>query len=282
MELVRDLRYEIEVARLTEVDARWRTELFLKPSRIIPFSRLYFPQEGEGLAVLDGREYHLRPGRMYLFPPFAAVHLSCPERMVKYWTHFNAFVAGSDMDVLSLCRAANEVVVDNHDFYVELFRRLVEIHFIGQRPTTALESFEAGSVLGLLLLPFLRTIAPREDDKRERDEKRLTPLLLFIERNLAERLTLAELAKTVHLHPTYLSNLFAAVMGIPLIRYINERRMRKAIKLLWSTELSVAEIADAVGVRDAANFSKAIKRHTGLSPSAYKAQLRKRDEPAVP
>lgn len=66
--------------------------------------------------------------------------------------------------------------------------------------------------------------------------------------------------------------------GLPLIAYCNRRRIRLAIDLIWSTDYSISEIADKVGIGDVANFSKMFKRTTGLYPSEYRKNLRQSRE----
>lgn len=41
------LTLRIHVARIQTLDTSWNTELFNTPFRVIPYSRLYLPVEGE-------------------------------------------------------------------------------------------------------------------------------------------------------------------------------------------------------------------------------------------
>lgn len=53
---------------------------------------------------------------------------------------------------------------------------------------------------------------------------------------------------------------------------IDQVRLERAGDLLVSTRLSLAQIADALGYADAANFTRAFKRWTGVSPSRYRVR----------
>lgn len=48
-------------------------------------------------------------------------------------------------------------------------------------------------------------------------------------------------------------------------------RFERARALLHQRTMSVAEVAQELGYRDAANFSRAFRRHSGMSPSAFQA-----------
>jgi len=142
----------------------------------------------------------------------------------------------------------------------------------------SIDALEAKSALGLLIAPFLRTITEDFSGKPAEAMTKFSRLLAYIEKNLSRKLTLAILADEVHLNPSYLSHLFAQKMGLPLMAYCNRRRIRLAIDLIWSTDFSISEIADKVGIGDVTNFSKMFKRTTGLYPSEYRKNLRQSRE----
>ena len=277
-ELIEGFRLRIQVARFQELGSEWRTDKFMSASRIIPYARLYYPIDGEGFVIHHGRQYLLRPGWICLVPPYAQAEVSCPKYLVKYWCHFNAYILDSDLDIFSLYHPAYELEVKNNDFVRNLFVRLVELHNTPGAMVKSIEGMEAKSALGLLIAPFLKTITEDFSGKPVDAMAKFTKLLAYIEKNLFRRLTLTELAEEFHLNATYLSNLFAKRMGLPLIAYCNRRRIRLAIDLIWSTDYSISEIADKVGIGDVTNFSKMFKRTTGLYPSEYRKNLRQSRE----
>ncbi len=53
---------------------------------------------------------------------------------------------------------------------------------------------------------------------------------------------------------------------------VDQVRLERARDLLGSTGMNLSQIADALGYADAANFTRAFKRWTGLSPSHFRAR----------
>lgn len=53
---------------------------------------------------------------------------------------------------------------------------------------------------------------------------------------------------------------------------VDEVRLERARELLESTGMNLSQIADALGYADAANFTRAFKRWTGLSPSHFRSK----------
>ena len=51
---------------------------------------------------------------------------------------------------------------------------------------------------------------------------------------------------------------------------VDQVRLERARDLLASTTMNLSQIADSLGYADAANFTRAFKRWTGLSPSHFR------------
>ena len=99
-------------------------------------------------------------------------------------------------------------------------------------------------------------------------------LVDYIEENLAERISLAELARLVRLSPYHVCRAFKESFGEPPHRYHTGRRIERAKTLLAKPDCSVTEIGMAVGFSETSSFSAAFRRATGLTPTAYHRGLR--------
>ena len=93
----------------------------------------------------------------------------------------------------------------------------------------------------------------------------------YIKRNLDKDLTLNQLASHLSFNPSYLSRMHREVTGIKLSDYICTARIEHAKGLLEHTNKSIADIAKAVGYENSSCFSRAFKRHEGISSSKYRA-----------
>jgi len=108
------------------------------------------------------------------------------------------------------------------------------------------------------------------------DPRLLKALAAVHERHRDPDLGVDDLADAARLSPEHLGRLFRRAFAVSPMQYVLRLRLERARGLLSKTGLGVKEVAHLVGFRDAAYFSRSIRRATGVPPS----QLRR--PPAVP
>lgn len=92
--------------------------------------------------------------------------------------------------------------------------------------------------------------------------------------HLADDVSLAELAALVGLSPHHLCRAFKASTGQPPHRWRLARRIERARELLEGTDMSITDIAAAVGYEDPSQLAAVFRRTLGLSPSQYRRERR--------
>lgn len=102
--------------------------------------------------------------------------------------------------------------------------------------------------------------------------RRLRPTLDAMARDMTRAWTLAELAKLVHLHPTYFSNLFRETVGVPPLRSLSQLPIRRARDLLRNTDARISEVAARCGYDNPLHFSRVVHRATGVCPREFRAR----------
>ena len=102
------------------------------------------------------------------------------------------------------------------------------------------------------------------------DARRLQRVLDFIEARLAESISLDDLAREACLSPYHFSRLFHKATGLPPHRYLNERRIQAARKMLSCEQSSLAAIALDSGFGSQASFARAFRKATGITPRQYR------------
>lgn len=86
--------------------------------------------------------------------------------------------------------------------------------------------------------------------------------------------SVAELAQDAGVHPDYLARAFRAWFGDAIGRYVRRLRLDWAAARLAGTETSIVGIALAAGFADQSHFTRAFRRHLGVTPGDYRRTLR--------
>lgn len=99
-------------------------------------------------------------------------------------------------------------------------------------------------------------------------------VMRYIERNYASQsLSIASICENVFVSSSHVCFLFKKQTGYTLNQYITEYRIKMAKNMLAQRSCKIVNVAGAVGFSDANYFTKAFKKATGLTPSAYREEL---------
>ena len=109
-------------------------------------------------------------------------------------------------------------------------------------------------------------------------EKQLSPALLryrALDRILCdsqpEGISLAEAARRLGRSSAAVSQHLMRHFGMNFSEYQGRIRIERAKEMLRRTRLSASVIGFRVGIDDQSNFGKLFRRHTGMTPLAYRA-----------
>lgn len=100
---------------------------------------------------------------------------------------------------------------------------------------------------------------------------RFKPLFDFVSREYAERFSVAQAARLVHMSPPQFMRTFKQVAGMTFVSYVNHVRLSHGARLLKDTPLSIAEIASQVGFSDQSYFDRRFKVAFGQAPRQFRA-----------
>ena len=239
---------------------------FTKREKFASFMLLY-TYEGEGCLEYEGKTFLLKPGDGFF--------IDCRKPQFYYtsgktWTHSVLHLQGKQMRLMYetfVKRWGNCFSMDMQDHYQRNLEHLLKIY---ETPSPVREWLAADGISRLLtqLLerPFGREKKPRKT------EKLIAQSVSYMEQNFTRPLTLEDLAAQSGISRYYFSHEFKEQIGMPPMVYLMKLRIGHARKLLESTDLTVPQIAEAVGITDLNHFYRQFKKYAGVTPGTYRGQ----------
>jgi AraC family transcriptional regulator len=95
----------------------------------------------------------------------------------------------------------------------------------------------------------------------------------FINENLEEGITLADIADAVEMSPFHFARMFKQTTGFTPLQYVMEQKIEHSKSLLQKPELPLADIAFKLGFASQSHFTLHFRRLTGTTPKHFRDDL---------
>jgi AraC-like DNA-binding protein/mannose-6-phosphate isomerase-like protein (cupin superfamily) len=276
----------------------------------LDFCSLYVVRKGRGNHVIEGTAYAISRGDVYAMGPGMSHYFEHCDSLITDTLHFLPSLIDSEaLNALSetsgfhslfvsepLGQSGSEAIFprDRREQrwlhltptqYTTVQTALVELH----------QEWQAGTSLGALLTRglFIRLLAQlsrfhAENSGRSPESKvtvfpstysglhesTVAAAIRYMEEHYSEPLRVEQVAASVFLSPDRFTEVFAQGMGRTPRDYLRHLRVEQAKMLLATTDLPMAQIAEASGFGEAAYFTRVVRAATGMTPSAYRHQNR--------
>lgn len=220
--------------------------------------------EGEGTAIVDGRQYSFRPGTIFCIRP-GILHSKCSaDGFVDGSILLRDFCFGSEAEDLFIFQDD-----ERQSFYL-LFKLGYEFPM---NPATDLYGER-----------FLRSLMDAMQNllSHWRDDAGKNKDVLYVQKTLAAHVSdanfkLEGLIASTSYSPNHFRKLFKDQCGCSPLQYYNKLKIQRAKQLLlqYKSIMSISEIARNCGFEDPYYFSRAFRKETGLSPMQFYQQSKK-------
>ncbi len=228
---------------------------------------LHYVVAGKG--VFQGQPFDKNCG--YLVVPGEVEIITADENdpYESYWVIFKGTLAPDIIKICGLEKKCHVFRFDQNEKCAEILKKAV---FDIQPENNYSEAFALHAAFNEVVSIHSNTVkhASTSSNFTAKD------LAMIFEKGYQQDLKIEKLAESFHYSRNHLYTLFREEYGISPQEYLLNTRIDKAKELLAdeSINLSIKEIAYAVGFRDQFYFSKLFHKKTKLSPMQYKTQVR--------
>ncbi|TBL76514.1 response regulator [Paenibacillus thalictri] len=112
-----------------------------------------------------------------------------------------------------------------------------------------------------------------EHDTRSDRESAVSKIHQFVQRHLADDVSLQAIADYLNMHPVHVSRLYKLETDENLSDYVLRLKMELAASLLRSNDLKIYEIGMKLGYPNPNYFIKVFKKHYALTPQEFRLKL---------
>ena len=239
---------------------------------------IIYVRKGPLMVEIDGQKFIGDDGAVYIVSPGVLHMMTAPETPVDYFTFLfpMEFISFQTKDELE-----DEIFfpLRNHtrEFRPEVTNRNLLEKLLPILDELSAENGKFGThrqiQVRIRLLQVVDLLV--EYDQIEAKTGRASgglekEILIYIQDNYHEHISLAELSEHFHLSEKYMSRFFSERFHMTLTQYVNYVRLKYARHLLESTDLSVTEIAMKSGYPNVSYFIRKFSAAVGEPPLRYR------------
>jgi AraC family transcriptional regulator of arabinose operon len=189
------------------------------------------------------------------------------ERWEFLWTHFHARPAWLGLlDWPEAAPGLGRLQLQDPVMRRRVVTRLRDMHAYATGALKERDAFAMNALEEVLLW----CDAANPLGAQARVDERVRAAMAYACAHLTEKLALEDLARHASLSVSRLAHLFRAQVGLTPQQFIEQQRLERACQLLRFTPYAIKQVAQQVGFENPFYFTLRFKRHTGMSPRAYR------------
>ncbi|UOQ86471.1 helix-turn-helix transcriptional regulator [Gracilibacillus salinarum] len=253
------------------------------PDHMHSFHEIIFVHAGQGLFFIHNTLYKMNKGDVFIIPK-DTLHHAKPDKhdLITSSVIFfsSALVHTNAIDESFSYLYLIEKVKKEQNFKIQLTEEeqlILEDHL--RNIQQELSSKQIGSIHASLLftqhilLELTRIKTNQSHDKLEEASMPydwMQHILVYIEENLNQNISLSSLAKESLVSPAHFSRVFKQLTGMGPTAYINKKRILQSKELLLHTDHTISFIAEKTGFESTPHFYRTFKKYAGMTPSEFR------------
>lgn len=238
--------------------------------KIRSYHLIHFVLYGKGELHINEHIFQLSAGDAFLIPAGKVSYYEASKADPWCYAWISFLGINSQMYLYQLMTSSDDVYIIHGLDTVKYKERIFDI--IALQGASTSSYFQANGVLFQIMAMLFDDIGFQESNWGKNSV--IDEIKYYLDINYAEKIKLQDMAKSFGIHPNYLTRIFHETYGISPKQYIMDLKLKKARRLLTTTELSVSVIASSLGFDDQLAFSKVFKKEYSVSPTEYRKQSR--------
>lgn len=247
-------------------------------------ARILFVIDGEGKLFLEGTEHPLRAGSLALIGPGVVYQMELERPLELIALNFDYTWYRQDLEetlealppacaeqiekvTVEDCPALSApIILQNAQLFQTELEKILPV--FQQRKCYFRE--ESASLLKALLIRLARMAMLTDIPGNAMADR----LIQYIREHCREDLTVEKIAAHFNYHAGHINRIMRRATGTTIHSYLIRCRMDAAKTLLLSTDMTVSQVAEEVGIESEAYFCNSFKKLTGITPKEYRRRAK--------
>lgn len=245
-------------------------------------AELIYMHEGDCTVRVPSGSYVIHTGDMILIPPYMMHQLSCLKSIRQFVILLDVEPLASFGMYTSPHSAINDILLCNKEncpqIYIDVYNNIIDMinSYFSNSKLWEIETYSYFLKFITLISRTAPESHPTNDLLKSANSKehydKFSELLLYIEHNYSEPMSLDETAGHVGFSKYHFVRLFKEYTGTTFYDYLTNKRIQHAKQLL-STNMGITEIAFSCGFNNQTSFCRSFKKVCGCPPTEYRRRL---------
>lgn len=228
---------------------------------------------GKGWYEIDKKRYEVKPGQFFQIPA-TNKHLKYGADQALPWTIFWVHYSGKNMDdfnqTLNISLYDGPKNIPYNEKGLQIWNEIYSCLEMGYSKDN-LNNANMCLYYFLTTFQYIEKHFPLVEDK---DMIRET--IVFMKEKIESRFKVEHFAERYKLSVSHFSSMFHHATGTSPMEYFIQLKIQKSCQLLYTTNITIKDIALSLGYDDPYYFSRLFKKMMELSPEQYR-QLKNND-----
>lgn len=244
------------------------------------------PIKGELQYIVQGRETAVGQGDVLLIPANVMHSLRTPPGSIRNLVLFDPAPFQNLREPARLHGLLSEPLLLTEGDEAcgpvrETLFEMVRLYYDGKYPLNLLCYQYLFRVFALVLEGRSRDTAPGDGSPLEPDpmpeavRQALNRVFDYVDARCAEKITLESAAQVAGFSKYYFSRIFSQYTHLSFSRYVLNKRIAAASRLLCDTDLKLLDVAVQSGFASLSTFNRVFRVHHGCTPTEFRALYKK-------
>lgn len=230
------------------------------------YQLIHFVLEGQGNLYIDGNTFELSKGDIFIIPAGKVSYYKASNQ--NPWTYSWIGFLGASSAIYTdqlLSSQKEKYIIRNVE--CQKYRKLI-FEIINIQGNTTCGYLKSNSIFFHIISLLFEDCEFNEENWGK--SSLADEIKFYIDMNYPENIKIQDIAKIFGIHPFYLTKVFKDKFGIPPKHYLLDLKLKKASRLLATTDHPIYIIANSLGFEDQLAFSRLFKKSYSISPTEYR------------